>query len=670
MSSIHPCRDTVSDRFPVASFAVRVPTDRCFEIACATDPRLFHPSRFGSRTPHNFYTSRGEGLMRLPAGQGTYLLPPEQLQRFAGAQRLYYALGTYTDAAGSRPELSIAPDRLGDTPFVRLAADFTGRALDRSRLGNGQPARWGARPTSLRWGGDAVLATRPRAARAGAAADYDDGFDPALWRGNGSNGANAVAPANGNLAVAPAGAEPPGYEDAPALQRAAPAPTGAPAPAAANAEPEGYEDAPALQRAGAANYGGRRPAAAARTPRPVAPPPQRGPVRPPVARTPAARPVLVAPHAARYGAPRRPAQPQPVVRRPVPVPVARYGARAPAGPTRPQRTQQKKARDFQDDPQGAGAGGARRARRVPPRGATALTATAERLALTIPEQLRIVLPVAALETGVPVADFRDAERRAAAYGATDANSDGRGLAWGFVQFTQDSGALGDVLRACRDRDAERFAEAFGAADDPAVLQQLIDVTTAATPEERMAPVGGEPLWSPAWLVRFAAAGAVQAFQNAQNEVAVRRWFDANLPFAELLGFDSDRALAMLFDRTVQQGLVGARKWILAAVSPLVDEQSRAEALAALGHADVAAFQRTRPDLLPQDGGFDPLTHAALLAALRDLDGAPFAVPSRDEMLRAIVAAAADEGRFWADRPQQLFANQTELTDAVYELRRA
>src|SRR5262245_19172084 len=103
MQSITACQRMVSERFPVASFVVQVPPERLFEIACATDASLFSASERHRRTPKNFFTTRGGGLLRAPAGQATYLLPPEQLQRFAGSRRLYYAVGSYTGARGENP---------------------------------------------------------------------------------------------------------------------------------------------------------------------------------------------------------------------------------------------------------------------------------------------------------------------------------------------------------------------------------------------------------------------------------------------------------------------------------------------------------------------------------------------------------------------------------------
>ena len=62
METITPCRKTISERFPIASFVVRVPKARHYEVACATDPRLFHTDYAAHRTPQNFYSSLGDGL--------------------------------------------------------------------------------------------------------------------------------------------------------------------------------------------------------------------------------------------------------------------------------------------------------------------------------------------------------------------------------------------------------------------------------------------------------------------------------------------------------------------------------------------------------------------------------------------------------------------------------
>jgi hypothetical protein len=191
MVKITPCRSTISDRFPVASFVVQVPPHRWFEVACATDPRLFHVAHRGQRSERNFATSRAGGLMRAPSGQATYIVPPDQLRRFAGATRLYYAVGSYGGARGEDPVFTITPDALEATPWIQLSADFTGRALDRGRIAK-QPQRYGGEQVNLAWGGDDAMMARgattgpngkgssvpPMVPRP---APYNDGFDDALW---------------------------------------------------------------------------------------------------------------------------------------------------------------------------------------------------------------------------------------------------------------------------------------------------------------------------------------------------------------------------------------------------------------------------------------------------------------------------------------------------------
>jgi Transglycosylase SLT domain len=199
MLRITPCRTKISDRFPIASFIVEVPPQRYFEIACATDPELFRPDHIGRRTPGNFSSSRASGLLRAPAGQATYIVPPDQLRRFAGSQRLYYALGAYGNPSGDDPAFTTAPDAAHAAPCIQLASDFTGRALDRNRLGTKRPAdqRYGAVDRSaLAWGGDQIGKLRsspngaPRRLGTGDAREslpYDDGYDTALWGDNPSD---------------------------------------------------------------------------------------------------------------------------------------------------------------------------------------------------------------------------------------------------------------------------------------------------------------------------------------------------------------------------------------------------------------------------------------------------------------------------------------------------
>ena len=259
--------------------------------------------------------------------------------------------------------------------------------------------------------------------------------------------------------------------------------------------------------------------------------------------------------------------------------------------------------------------------------------------LTIAEKYRLILPVSRLVSGAQGyaavnADGEFNDPTHAAYQRTH-----HGLEWGFVLASQRSGALGRVLEACQRRDPTRFRETFGPAS-----AELLGVTSAATPDERLRPVEGALLWQEPWVSRFRAAGEVSAFRAAQNEVAIEGSLDPHLPLARAIGFTSDRALAMLFDRCVQMGNGAGPRFVINAISPLPGVEGAA--LEALGFTSVQAFQESVG--LRPTGRLDTYTSAAMIEALRRLGpAAPVPVAPLGEMLDRLVAAAS--GRRFAHR---------------------
>jgi hypothetical protein len=250
-----------------------------------------------------------------------------------------------------------------------------------------------------------------------------------------------------------------------------------------------------------------------------------------------------------------------------------------------------------------------------------------------------------------------------------------GLSYGIVQFTQDSGSLGRLLERMRSRDAARFREVFGPhADD------LVNLTNRPGPPSResadgrsarVQPLDGSDLWQEPWLARFRHAAAPdlfgsgrQLFNGAQNELAAEQYLNPMLRFCAWLGFNTDRALAMVLDRAVQMGIGGAQRWIMDAIGVAATPALRQQALAALGHASVEAFQRATPGLR-NDGHFGPQTHAALVAALRQLgERSPIPVPTTRQMLETLARRAASTR--WARRTQQLFES-TSFQDTEFDL---
>lgn len=146
------------------------------------------------------------------------------------------------------------------------------------------------------------------------------------------------------------------------------------------------------------------------------------------------------------------------------------------------------------------------------------------------------------------------------------NKESVGLSWGCVQFTQYHGNLGKALKECHEADPEAFRSIFGPD-----YQELLDVTNhpagtsrvragldSGKRNDRVMPVAGADLWRSPWVDRFIEAGRHRPFQLAQERVALREYLLPVLSFADEHELTSQRALAMLFDRSVHMGPGGCR----------------------------------------------------------------------------------------------------------------
>ncbi len=631
MESITPVRGTISDRFAVASFNVNVPQDRTFEVACATDPSLFHPEHGHRRTPRNFYTSRDQGLLRGRHGQATWLVPAEQLRRFAGAPRMYYALATYGGPRGEHARFTISPDALDRVPSLALSSDFTGRTLDRARVGRpDDDARYGARPGApMTWGGDLAFARQQAAAvySGPKAHGYDDGYDPSLWQRS--------------AATAPASHGPVGSYGG-ALQQTAPGAHEAyGAPAVALDEHSGeaydaiaapYDEAPVMDPPAAQSWSDEEDDEELSSGLSTSAPLEEEYEDAPALAAAGQRGELL--QSQTYGRPASPA-------------TRALESLSPAqvlGFETTGRDPEWREHDVIDEPLLSIA--------------RALQDTAP-AALTIADKLSIVTVVALAESG--------GARYAAFNADSEYNDPGHpayqryhiGVSWGIVQFTQRSGSLGKVLRACERRNPQGFASTFGPH-----AAELLRVTNATGEEERVAPVGPDGvLWGAAWKARFDAAAAVPEFQAAQNEIAITEYMDPNLQFCAWLGLDTDRALAMVYDRCIHMGNGGGRSFVARHAGPISTEQDREAALRALGHADLRAFQRS-VNGLSADGRWGPMTHAAMTHALRGLQGSPVAVPSLTQMLERL--ASASRGQRY-ERRMNTLCTTSSLHDTRYRI---
>ena len=142
-------------------------------------------------------------------------------------------------------------------------------------------------------------------------------------------------------------------------------------------------------------------------------------------------------------------------------------------------------------------------------------------------------------------------RHEGTYNSLNLNSDGAGLSFGIVQWAQKPGGLGALLREMWAADPERFGTTFGPNS-----QALLDATAAG----RLDPVGGVVLWQEPWVSRFRAAGNDPVFRAVQDRLAVQGpHFQGALACAQILGVQTERAMALFYDTAVQQGPTFATK---------------------------------------------------------------------------------------------------------------
>lgn len=185
-AQIKPNRMEISDRFPMAGFAIRTGEPNIdAEVVLATDVRLFRPENRAQRTAANFYSSREHGTLTVPRGEGVFIVPPEVLARFIGNDRLFFGLAT---GRGGSQNLTVDALPRDGSPYISLRG-FTGRTLRR-----GFRSDHNARPPLLEWAGDeprpgtepaspepgnpAAKISGPAAPSTLPATPYDDGFGP------------------------------------------------------------------------------------------------------------------------------------------------------------------------------------------------------------------------------------------------------------------------------------------------------------------------------------------------------------------------------------------------------------------------------------------------------------------------------------------------------------
>ena len=160
---IRPHRLEVSDRFPILGFTVNTDSQRrWFEVAVATEPRLFQSDAQTDRTHANFFSTRSSGPLLAERGESVFLLPDHVLKRFSSANRLYYGMATFSDSNRDDTRVVSLPhdqspwiniSSLSDRPSRRMTIMPTprrrGNGSTNSSNGYGAPSQ-----EELKWAGD------------------------------------------------------------------------------------------------------------------------------------------------------------------------------------------------------------------------------------------------------------------------------------------------------------------------------------------------------------------------------------------------------------------------------------------------------------------------------------------------------------------------------------
>jgi hypothetical protein len=161
-----------------------------------------------------------------------------------------------------------------------------------------------------------------------------------------------------------------------------------------------------------------------------------------------------------------------------------------------------------------------------------------------------------------------------------------GLSWGFIQFTQDGGKLGEVLKLMNDTNHEKFKDVFGSnwqelititniPEKPALTQYYEAGGKAKAEEMRLKGIEfysprtkeiavelnsteKKHLWQSPWLERFVKAGKEPIFQDVQRKLAIRDFLNPALEICRTYNIRTEKGIALAFDRTVNQGVDGSK----------------------------------------------------------------------------------------------------------------
>lgn len=176
------------------------------------------------------------------------------------------------------------------------------------------------------------------------------------------------------------------------------------------------------------------------------------------------------------------------------------------------------------------------------------------------------------------------------YTSVNRNTDGAGLSFGILQWSQRSGSLGALLEEMHKADPILFQNTFG---------EHSDTLLAATKFGGLGNVEGAPLWKDPWVSRFKKAGMLPTFQKVQDYLAIDGiYMQAAVKACNTIEIGTERALALMYDTSVQQGPGFVSKTAKWTKTNCPDVKSRLEVFV---FRCSSHFKRNRPPSKPVSG---------------------------------------------------------------------
>ena len=201
------------------------------------------------------------------------------------------------------------------------------------------------------------------------------------------------------------------------------------------------------------------------------------------------------------------------------------------------------------------------------------------------------------------------------YDAWNPDDNGHGASYGLIQFNQRVGTLPQVLKGMYEADPDQFESIFGSyaasMSDPAWVKAAnLNVPAIAT-YSRGVLTGGA----------MYRASQVPEFQAVQRAWAKSGYFDPAVAAAKAVGLQSERAMAMLYDTSVQWGDGSMRTFLLHAIESFggrpVAEKEVLTKFASL--ADGTKY--TRRTKILNDSSLSDDAFDSVMSALADADEA-------------------------------------------------